>query len=114
LFSLLRLWTEDQGEAYAKFLGEDPNLNAYDAKFSFFSSVVTDLDTLPECTEAACCKLNIKNLKGQVRSLANEWKLKFASKLHEAAGAEMRDFLEYIAAMEKKLNRPVRDLLSLQ
>jgi hypothetical protein len=97
-----------------EFLNTSPDLSLYENKFTFFSSVSSDLNVLPECTEAACCKLNIKILKGQVHSLVNEWKLKFASKLHQAARAEMGELLDYIAAMEKKLNRPVRDLTSLQ
>jgi dynein heavy chain len=76
------LWTEDKNAAYAKFLLTKPQLSDYEAKFAFFNSVLDDLSLLPECTEAACCKLNIKILRGQVEGLANEWKLCFASKLH--------------------------------
>jgi len=108
------LWNNDINKAYAEFLDTNPSLQDYEAKFSFFASVMMDLNSLPECTEAACCKLNIKNLKQQVEALVNDWKLSFASKLHMIARAEMTELLDYISAMEKKLNRPVRDLLSLQ
>ena len=46
--------------------------------------------------------------------LANEWKTTFAKKLQSSASQEMQDLLEYIAGMEKKLGRKVKDLASLQ
>ncbi len=108
------LWTEDATPAYEEFLATDPHIVDYEAKFSDFASVRHDLDVLPENTEAACCQLNITNLKQQVEQKANEWTTLFASKLHASVRFEMNELLEYIASMEKKMNRPVRDLLSLQ
>lgn len=84
------------------------DLDAYTLKMEFFNSVMADLNGLPEKTEAACCRLNIKNLKQQVEALANNWKVKFASKLHGAVRTEMTDLLEFISGMEKRLNRPVK------
>ena len=84
------------------------DLDAYTLKMEFFNSVMADLNGLPEKTEAACCRLNIQNLKQQVEALANNWKVKFASKLHGAVRTEMTDLLEFIGGMEKRLNRPVK------
>ena len=39
---------------------------------------------------------------------------RYASKLHEAARFDMAELMDYIGAMDKKLNRPCKDLISLQ
>ena len=55
-----------------------------------------DLLTLPECTDAACCRLNIRLLKEQVDHLASEWKVTFAKRLQTQAIDEMQELLEYV------------------
>tara|TARA_B100000795_G_C22806619_1_gene445355 strand:- start:150 stop:14669 length:14520 start_codon:yes stop_codon:yes gene_type:complete len=109
------LWTESKDKAYAKFMKTRPELSDYNRELQNFSTVETQVENLGSVHNIGALSLLTKNVKIQLKHMAELWKVSFSTKLHEEARACMNEILDYIRTTDNWLKRtqPV-DLLTLR
>ena len=99
------LWTESKDKAYAKFMKTRPELSDYNRELRNFSDVENQVENLGSVHNIGALSLLTKNVKIQLKHMAELWKVSFSTKLHEEARARMNEILDYIRTTDSWLKR---------
>ena len=99
------LWTESKDKAYAKFMKTRPDLSDYNRELRNFSSVEAQVESIQSMHNIGALSLLTKNVKIQLKHMAELWKVSFSTKLHEEARARMNEILDYIKTTDGWLKR---------
>ena len=109
------LWTESKDKAYAKFMKTRPELSDYNRELRNFSDVESAVEGIGSVHNIGALSLLTKNVKIQLKHMAELWKVSFSTKLHEEARAQMNEILDYIRTTDSWLKRTQpTDLQSLR
>lgn len=103
------VWKKDKAEAYAEFIKGDPSLDDYEAQLKMFIKVDLAIDEIPTVHNIGALSLNTMNLKTQLKSECQHWKVTYSDNLHTKARARLETLSEYIRSTLVKLEKNVRD-----
>jgi len=107
------MWIEQKGDAYQKFMDEEPELDDYEHKLQHFVQVETDVEHIQTQHSIGTLSLNTASIKNQLATECNSWKILFANNLRKQAKEKMELIFEYIRVTSGKVNREAVDLESL-
>ena len=99
------LWTESKDKAYAKFMKTRPELSDYNRELRNFSDVEHQVEGIGSMHNIGALSLLTKNVKIQLKHMAELWKVSFSTKLHEEARTRMNEILDYIRTTDSWLKR---------
>ena len=103
------VWKKDKGDAYHEFIKGDPSLDDYEAQLKMFVKVDGAIEDIPSIHNIGALSLNTTNLKMQLKTECQHWKVTYSDNLHTKARARLEALSEYIRSTLVKLEKTVRD-----
>eukprot|EP00918_Siedleckia_nematoides_P048531 GHVU01106391.1.p2 GENE.GHVU01106391.1~~GHVU01106391.1.p2 ORF type:complete len:295 (-),score=74.23 GHVU01106391.1:1686-2570(-) len=77
---------------------------------SRFCNMEAEITTEAQSRVIGSLFISMDNLKGQIKDLAGQWKLRYCKNLHASAKSELEELSEQIKQTKKKLAREVTDI----
>ena len=114
------LWMDDPEKQYKIFAdaslattGGPPTLDDFTKKLAEFKKVELEVAGITTVQSVGCLFVKPENLKEQLKSECNRWKMQFSEKLHKEAKAAMDTTLENMKALRARIHLEIKDLPSL-
>lgn len=107
------LWMSSKDDIYEKFVAGNPAIEDYESQLCRFAAIHEEVKTLGSVHVIGALSLHSKQIKSQLGSQCDQWKMKYACKLHTKAQKELGKLTEYTRMTKSKLGRKVEDLDSL-
>ncbi|XP_014219672.1 dynein heavy chain 10, axonemal [Copidosoma floridanum] len=86
------LWTANKAQGCEKFVTANPTLQQYDEKFSFYDSIIEELDEMTDYYDISSIRINLQPLLTGIKDHASEWKTILGNFLLSKTLGEVKDF----------------------
>ena len=108
------LWKDDKELAYKRFVVKNPTIDGFAQELNKFLAVEEEIANIESLHCIGALMLNTTNIKMQLRTECNLWKVLFSNKLHQKAKDATFQQHEYIRLTINKLNAEVDSLDTLR
>ena len=102
------LWKDDKELAYKRFVAKNPTIDGFAQELNKFLEVEQEISNIESFHCIGALMLNTTNIKMQLRTECNLWKVLFSNKLHQKAKDAAFQQHEYIRLTMNKLNGIIR------
>ncbi|KAH8257767.1 hypothetical protein KR038_000855 [Drosophila bunnanda] len=104
------LWAYEKGYICQKFVEKQVTLVEIDEKFTFYSSIVETLATLPKYQDVKCVRINLQPLLDSITLHAKEWCTTLGEELLHHVNDNMKAMRNEIKTLSLNLNKTTRGL----
>ncbi|KAH8382819.1 hypothetical protein KR009_005420 [Drosophila setifemur] len=104
------LWAFEKNVICEKFVEKDVTLVEIDEKFTFYSTIVETLATMPKYQDIKCVRINLQPLLDSIAVHAKEWRTILGEELLRHVNENMKAMRNEIKTLSLNLNKTTREL----
>ncbi|XP_052816057.1 dynein axonemal heavy chain 5-like isoform X6 [Mya arenaria] len=104
------IWQEDREESLEKFMKDNPKLSEFESKIKYYEEMERDINSEPVCYDVGPIALFTEKLKFALNVETKAWRMHYGKACNNKYRNEMEEIFTFIDDLNKRLNRPVRDL----
>ncbi|KAK7469847.1 hypothetical protein BaRGS_00036125 [Batillaria attramentaria] len=104
------IWEQDKDVTVEEFSSGNPNLIDFEEKTVMYEKLEEEISDLPEYHDCGPISLYTEKMKLGLTTETKSWRLLFAKSANKKYTSLMKDVLEFIEDILKRLCRPIKDL----
>ncbi|CAF0723345.1 unnamed protein product [Didymodactylos carnosus] len=104
------LWQKDRDEELKDFLSRQPHVGEFETKIKDYEQLSSEINSLAECISVGPLAIFTVHLKFGLITETRDWIIRYGQACNFKYRKEMNDVIQFIEDMEKRLQRPVKDL----
>ena len=106
--SFSELWEKEPESSVKDYFAENPLMVDFEAKYRNFKRIQTEIEEFPHQYQVGSIVYLTDNLKIALLQEIVNWKLAFGRAMNEKAARDMKNLMEMIDELQKRLSRPTR------
>lgn len=104
------LWEKEPEVLVKEFMATKPLMVDLEAKFRHYRTLQAEIEDYPSSYQVGSIIYITDNLKRSLLQEISNWKLAYGKAMNDKAASDMKNLLDMIDELHKKLSRPCKDL----